>query len=66
VAERHGQGLDRDTVLAFFSKLLLGVEPNLSWYKKLAAMFGPASSTPAETARRAVALILSSPEAQLA
>jgi uncharacterized protein (DUF1800 family) len=66
LAERYGQGNSRDCVLAFFSKLLLGVDPILAWHNTPAAPFGPASSTPAEMARRVVAFILSSPEAQLA
>jgi uncharacterized protein (DUF1800 family) len=63
LAERHGQGGDIDAVLTFFGKLLLGTDPPRTWRDRLEAVAGP---SPAEAARRAVALILSSPEAQLA
>jgi uncharacterized protein (DUF1800 family) len=66
LAERHGQGGDTKTVLGFFSKLLLGREPPPSWEGRIAAMVRSARPTAAETARRNVALVLSSPEAQLA
>ena len=66
LAERHGQGGDTKTVLRFFSRLLLGREPPPSWEGRIAAMVRSARSTAAETARRIVALVLSSPEAQLA
>lgn len=60
LAEQHGQGKSRESVPAFFSRLLLGVDPIPAWHGKLASL------NPAETARRVVAFILSSPEAQLA
>ena len=66
LAERHGQGGDMKTVLRFFSRLLLGREPPPSWEGRIAAMVRSARPTAAETARRIVALVLSSPEAQLA
>jgi uncharacterized protein (DUF1800 family) len=66
LAETYGHARDFDTVLTFFSKLLLGVDPPGEWRDRLGAASGPASPALAETARRAVAMILSSPEAQLA
>jgi uncharacterized protein (DUF1800 family) len=66
LAERHGHGPHRDTVLAFYTKLLLGTEPTAAWQDRLAAALGPGNDARPETIRKAVALILAMPEAQLA
>jgi uncharacterized protein (DUF1800 family) len=66
LAERYGMGSDINAVLTFFCKLLLGTDPSRLWRDRLEPAAGPASPALAESASRTVALILSSPEAQLA
>ena len=64
LARKHGATADRDGLLDFFTRLLLGVEPDASWRKRMHAAL-PAGGEEAAAARRVVALILASPEAQL-
>ena len=65
LAQRHGHGTDRATMIGFYTKLLLGVEPSAAWTERLAAVLGPGPDARPETIRKAVALILAMPEAQL-
>ena len=65
LAQRHGHGTDRATMIGFYTKLLLGVEPSAAWTERLAAALGPGQDARPETIRKAVALILAMPEAQL-
>ncbi|HEY2159004.1 MAG TPA: DUF1800 domain-containing protein [Isosphaeraceae bacterium] len=65
LAARHGRGRDRGDAIAFFAELLLGSEPGPAWRSRLEAATGSPSSWGQEPARRAVALILACPEAQL-
>jgi hypothetical protein len=62
LARRHGQDHD---ALAFFTRLLLGLEPTATWRTRLTRALGPQTDA-ADTARRLVLLILATPEAQLA
>jgi uncharacterized protein (DUF1800 family) len=63
LAQRHGRGTDLRDLIAFYCDLLLtGASPR----NRFAAALGPGAALTAETARRAVVLILASPEAQLA
>jgi uncharacterized protein (DUF1800 family) len=65
-AQRHGRGRDLDDTLMFFGELLLGTSPTLERRARLVAALEVKRGTDADTARRAVAVILASPEAQLA
>ena len=65
LTQRHGHAKERDTIIAFYTKLLLGVEPSAAWTERLAAVLGPGPDARPETIRKAVALILAMPEAQL-
>ncbi len=74
LAERHGHGKDRETMIAFYTKLLLGVEPRAAWNERLTTALASADrragsvsdrSGEGATIRKAVALILAMPEAQL-
>jgi uncharacterized protein (DUF1800 family) len=65
LAQRHGQAKDRDTIVGFYTKLLLGVEPTAAWRERLTAALGPGHEAKPEKSRKAVALILALPEAQL-
>ena len=64
-ADRYGQGRGRGDAISFFARLLMGVEPGAAWRDRVEAAMGTPSSWNAEEARRAVALILACPEAQL-
>jgi uncharacterized protein (DUF1800 family) len=64
LASRHGHGKDRDSTIAFYTRLLLGVEPMPAWRERLTAALGSGPAEP-ETVRRVVVLILAMPEAQL-
>jgi hypothetical protein len=57
---------NRSEAVRYFAKLLLGTEPGDAWCNRIEAALGPQASWGPEGARRAVALILASPEAQLA
>ncbi len=66
LATRHGRGRDRDDAIGFFADLILGAEPGPGWRARIGAAIGSPSTWGPEAARRLVALILASPEAQLA
>jgi len=65
LARRHGRGDDRDSTLAFLADLLHGSEPPPPYRDRIEAAAGPAKSWGTEAARKALAAILASPEAQL-
>jgi hypothetical protein len=65
LARRHGQGRDRESVICFFSRLLLGREPAPSWRDRLMAALDSTAQEEADIARRIVSRILAMPEAQL-
>ncbi|HMC65688.1 MAG TPA: DUF1800 domain-containing protein [Gemmataceae bacterium] len=65
LAQRHGHAKDRDTIIAFYTKLLLGTELTAGWRDRLTAALGSGNDAKPETIRKAVALILAMPEAQL-
>jgi uncharacterized protein (DUF1800 family) len=62
---RHGRGRDVDDFVVFYSELLLGFDPGTAWRQRLTRALRPTRGLDAETARRAVLLILASPESQL-
>jgi uncharacterized protein (DUF1800 family) len=65
-AQRHGRGGDLDDTLAFFSELLLGSRLSpAAWSDRLTTALNPGDDARPETMRKAVALILARPEAQL-
>jgi uncharacterized protein (DUF1800 family) len=66
LAERHGRGRDREAVIRFAAELLLGAAPSPAWHARIAAALDHGTASEPESARRAVALILASPEGQLA
>jgi hypothetical protein len=65
LARRHGQGRDRESVIGFFSRLLLGREPSPAWRDRLLAALDSSAPAEADIARRIVSRILAMPEAQL-
>jgi uncharacterized protein (DUF1800 family) len=66
LARRHGRAADLETAVCFHSEILLGNPPAPAWRERLLAALGPKLSPTAPTLRRAVQLILASPDAQLA
>jgi hypothetical protein len=65
LATRYGRGRDRGDAITFFAELLLGAEPGPAWRSRLEAATGSPANWGPESARRAVALVLACPEAQL-
>jgi uncharacterized protein (DUF1800 family) len=66
LARRHGRGSDLDDLLTFYAELLTGAPPDADWRKRLHAALGGQTAFNRETVGSAVALILASPEVQLA
>jgi uncharacterized protein (DUF1800 family) len=66
LAKRHGRGRDLDDLLTFFVELLTGAVPSPDWKKQLLTALGPKAAVDADTVGAAVALIVASPEVQLA
>jgi uncharacterized protein (DUF1800 family) len=65
LARRHEHGRDWESVIGFYGDLLLGISPNPAFRQRLHKALGARTTLEAETVRRAVVLILASPEAQL-
>jgi uncharacterized protein (DUF1800 family) len=66
LARRHGRANDLETILAWYGELLLGAPPAKPWRDRLLAALGSKAMAEPDTTRRALALLLASPEAQLA
>jgi len=66
LAQRYGRGRDLDDLLVFYGELLTGAAPDSSWHQRLRAALGPSAALDQKTARAVAALVLASPEAQLA
>jgi hypothetical protein len=65
LALRHGRGDGLDDQIAFFAELFTGRAPAPDWRDRTVTVASRARAGKAETARRAVMLMLASPEAQL-
>jgi uncharacterized protein (DUF1800 family) len=65
LARRHGRGRNLDDLVTFYAGLLLGIDPGEAWRDQLTRALGPRPALDAATARRAVVLVLASPEAHL-
>jgi uncharacterized protein (DUF1800 family) len=66
LARRHGRSGDLDDMLAFFVELFTGVPPGPEFKKRLLDSLGPKAAVDADTVGAAIALIVASPEVQLA
>ncbi|HLN30606.1 MAG TPA: DUF1800 domain-containing protein [Gemmataceae bacterium] len=66
LAQRHKQAANRDSVLNFYLSLLLGTELSSAWRERLAGTLDSKTWPDSVALRRALALILATPEAQLA
>ncbi len=67
LARRHGRGRDRADVIRFSAELLLGVMPDARWIDQVGESLGMKAKSDwnEDTARRVIAQIIASPEAQL-
>ncbi|HLJ97239.1 MAG TPA: DUF1800 family protein, partial [Gemmataceae bacterium] len=65
LAQRHGRDGGRKELIQFLTELILGAAPAKDWVDRVCAAVG-VNGNLAEFARRVVAAILASPEAQLA
>jgi uncharacterized protein (DUF1800 family) len=63
---RHCRGRHVDDVISFGGELLHGIPPNAQWHDRLRKALAGNGVLTADTARRVIALVLASPEAQLA
>ena len=66
LARKHGRGKSLDDLIDFFGELLCGAAPEPAWRERVLAALGLMPVLTAETARHAAALMLGSPEMQLA
>jgi uncharacterized protein (DUF1800 family) len=66
LAKRHGRGRDLDAALTFYAELLTGRPPAPGWKDRLRTDLGPKAAMDGDTVRAAVALMVASPEVQLA
>jgi uncharacterized protein (DUF1800 family) len=66
LARKHGRGSSLDDLIDFFGELLRGAGPEPAWRERVLVALGPTPVLTAETARHATALMLGSPEMQLA
>jgi uncharacterized protein (DUF1800 family) len=66
LANRHGRGKDADDVTAFFAELLTGNPQTAAWRARLRTGLDPKLRDEGERERQLVALLLASPEVQLA
>jgi hypothetical protein len=66
LARRHDRAADLEGCLRFFVELLPGRDWSPAWGERLLAGLGPRPGLTPETVRQAAALVLASPEAQLA
>ncbi|HEY7330713.1 MAG TPA: DUF1800 domain-containing protein [Gemmataceae bacterium] len=65
-ARRHGRGDSVESIVIFFAELLLGAVPGRAWVERQLAALGPKEAVEPSRARRIAALVLASPETQLA
>jgi uncharacterized protein (DUF1800 family) len=65
LAQRQGRGNSLESIVLFYTELLLGAVPSSAWHKQQLTALGPKAAVEPTCARRIAALILASPEAQL-
>jgi uncharacterized protein (DUF1800 family) len=66
LAQGHGRGRDLEDVLTFFTELLTGRPPDSGWRRRLLDALGPKAKLEPDTVRAAIALVVASPEVQMA
>jgi uncharacterized protein (DUF1800 family) len=66
LARKHGRGRDLDDVLTFCAELLTGAPPHAAWRRRLQTALGLKAQRTPDTVRAGIALVVASPEVQLA
>ncbi len=66
LAKSHERGRDLEDILTFVTELLTGAPPDAAWCKRLLAALGPKAKLEPDTVRAGIALIVASPEVQMA
>jgi uncharacterized protein (DUF1800 family) len=66
LAKRHERGRDLEDVLTFCAELLTGRPPDPAWRQRLLAALGSKAKSEPETVRAGIALVVASPEVQMA
>jgi uncharacterized protein (DUF1800 family) len=66
LAKRHDRGRDLADLLTFCAELLTGAPPDAVWHKRVLTALGPKAKLEADTARAGIALMVASPEVQMA
>jgi uncharacterized protein (DUF1800 family) len=66
LARQYARGRDLADLLTFCAELLTGAPPDTSWRKRVLTALGPKAKLEPDTARAAIALVVASPEVQMA
>jgi uncharacterized protein (DUF1800 family) len=66
LAKKHGRGRDLEDYLTFFMELLTGIPSSNDWLDRLLVSLGPKAKLSPDIARAALALIVASPQVQMA
>jgi Protein of unknown function (DUF1800) len=66
LAEKHGRARDLEDLLTFCGELLTGAPPEDAWRKRFLAALGPKAKLEPNAVRAGIALVVASPEVQLA
>jgi uncharacterized protein (DUF1800 family) len=66
LAQKHGRGGELEQILTFYAELLTGASPEPAWRKRLLTALGTKAKLSPKTARAGIALVVASPEVQLA
>jgi uncharacterized protein (DUF1800 family) len=66
LAKKHGRDGGLEDVLAFYAELLTGSPPDAAWRNRLLGALGPGAKCEPNTVRTGIALVVASPEVQMA
>jgi uncharacterized protein (DUF1800 family) len=66
LANKHGRGRDLEDVVTFYAELLTGSPSDAAWRKRLLAALGSGAKRTPDTVRAGIALVVASPEVQMA
>ncbi len=66
LAKKHGRGRDLEDVLTFVAELLTGAPPDATWHKRLMNALGAKATREPDRVRAGIALVVASPEVQMA
>jgi uncharacterized protein (DUF1800 family) len=66
LAKKHGRSRNLEDVLTFYRELLTGSPPDPAWHKRLLTALVPGAKREPDTVRAGIALVVASPEVQMA